>query len=57
LRRYGVPSAVRVVSAFAMLLAIASIRTRCAERPLAEIPRVRNIGRTIGRYGSGGKPA
>src|SRR5690606_10313501 len=42
LRRYGPPSGVRVVSAFATLCAIVSIRCRCADRPLAEIASPRN---------------
>src|SRR5690606_33473455 len=55
-RLYGPPVSVRVVSAFAMFVAMVSMRTRCAESPLAAMPRVRNIGFTSGRSGEGRKP-
>src|SRR5690606_942866 len=55
-RLYGPPASVRVVSAFAIFVAMVSMRTRWAESPLAATPRVRNIGFTSGRSGEGRKP-
>jgi hypothetical protein len=45
-RRYGVPSAVRVVSTFARFWAITSSRRVCAAMPLAAMDSGRNSRRT-----------
>jgi hypothetical protein len=54
-RWYGPPCAVCVVSAFARFCAMTSIRIRCADKPLAEMASVLNIGcGALGRAGGVG---